>query len=109
MTIDDLEDILNEYFDVDVDCYAYHLMRDKSAFAIGTMSINDFEEFDEDTTDDIAKYTVKRMNEHTEYTTHLLNVGEPIIVGGYINKVEVFADRTRYTLENGAVVEREKK
>lgn len=108
MTVDDLKNILNEYFEIDVNCDAYHLVRDKSAFAIGTVSINDFEEFDEDTTQDIAEYIFKQINEPFGYDTHLLNVGDPVIIGGYINKVEVLADVVRYYLENGAVIEMER-
>lgn len=50
-----LKDVLINYFDIS-DTYAYNLTRDKSAFIEGTMSLNDFEEFDEETIDDIVKY-----------------------------------------------------
>lgn len=50
--------ILSSYFDVG-DSYVYHLTRDKSAFAVGTVSVDDFEEFDDDTIADIADYIIK--------------------------------------------------
>ena len=109
MTVDVLKNILNDYFEIDVDCYAYHMVRDKSAFAIGTVSINDFEEFDEDTAQDIAEYAIRKLNEPLERAEHILNVGDPVIVGGYISKIEVLTDVVRYYLENGAVIEMERK
>lgn len=53
-----LMQILANYFDLS-DTYAYNLTRDKQAFAVGTMSLDDFEEFDEDTISDIADYLIK--------------------------------------------------
>ena len=53
-----LMQILANYFDLS-DTYAYNLTRDKTAFAVGTMSLDDFEEFDEDTISDIADYLIK--------------------------------------------------
>lgn len=50
-----LIEILAKYFDIG-DSYAYNLTREKSAFSVGTMSLDDFEEFDEDTIEDIADY-----------------------------------------------------
>lgn len=38
----------------------------------------------------------------------MMNIGESLIVGGYINKVEVLTDVVRYHLENGAVIEMER-
>lgn len=51
-----LKDVLMDYFDVPSDTYAYNLTRDKSAFIVETIKIDDFEEFDEETIDDIVKY-----------------------------------------------------
>lgn len=51
-----LKDVLMDYFDVSSDTYTYNLTRDKSAFTEGTMSLDDFEEFDEEVIDDIVKY-----------------------------------------------------
>ena len=48
-----LIEILSRYFQIG-DSYAYNLMRDKEAFAVGTMSLEDFEEFDDFTVADIV-------------------------------------------------------
>jgi hypothetical protein len=50
--MDDLKEklcnLLSEYFGIG-DSYAYNLTRDKAAFGIGTVTMDDFEEFDADT------------------------------------------------------------
>lgn len=51
-----LKDVLMNYFDVPSDTYAYNLTRHKTAFSEGTMTLDDFEEFDEEIVDDIVKY-----------------------------------------------------
>ena len=51
-----LKDVLMNYFDITRDTYAYNLTRDKKAFSVGTMTFDDFEEFNEETIDDIVKY-----------------------------------------------------
>ena len=51
-----LKDVLMDYFDINNDTYAYNLTRDKGAFSIGTMTFDDFEEFSEETIDDIVEY-----------------------------------------------------
>ena len=48
-----LIEILSRYFQIG-DSYAYNLTRDKEAFAVGTMSLEDFEEFDDFTVADIV-------------------------------------------------------
>ena len=50
-----LIEILSQYFTIG-DSDEYSLIRDKSAFAIGTMSLDDFVEFDEEKVADIADY-----------------------------------------------------
>lgn len=50
------KDILMNYFDVPNDTYAYNLTRNKAAFGVGAMTLDDFEEFSEETIDDIVKY-----------------------------------------------------
>ena len=52
-----LIETLSRYFDIG-DSYAYNLTRVKTAFAVGTMSLEDFEEFDENTVGDIADYLI---------------------------------------------------
>ena len=54
--IDNLKDKLMEYFEVGRDSYFYVLTRDKSAFAYGTMSFDDFIEFSEEQVDDIVDF-----------------------------------------------------
>lgn len=51
-----LKDVLMNYFDVSSDTYAYNLTRHKTAFSEGTMTLNDFEEFNEEIVDDIVNY-----------------------------------------------------
>ena len=55
-----LKELLMEYFRIGVDCYAYNLTRDKSAFECGTVTVNDFEEFDEEMIDDIIDFVKSR-------------------------------------------------
>lgn len=57
-TKDKLKDLLMEYFSIG-DSYSYNLTRVKSAFAVGTVSLEDFEEFDEKFIDDIVDYLLK--------------------------------------------------
>ena len=52
-----LIEILSRYFQIG-DSYAYNLTRDKTAFSVGTMSLDDFEEFDEVTVEDIADHLI---------------------------------------------------
>ena len=53
-----LMQILADYFELN-DTYAYNLTRDKRAFAAGTVTIDDFEEFDMDVVADIADFLIK--------------------------------------------------
>jgi hypothetical protein len=50
--------LLGKYFDIG-DSYAYNLTRVKTAFEVGTMSLEDFEEFDEETIADLADYLIE--------------------------------------------------
>ena len=52
-----LVELLAKYFDIG-DSYAYNLTRVKSAFACGTIGLDDFEEFDDETVEDIASYLI---------------------------------------------------
>ena len=47
-----------KYFTIG-DSYSYNPTRVKSAFAVGTVSLEDFEEFDESVIDDIVEYLLK--------------------------------------------------
>ena len=50
-----LVELLNRYFQIG-DSYSYNLMRAKEAFEIGTMTFDDFVEFDDETTSDLADF-----------------------------------------------------
>lgn len=60
LNYDLLKELLMEYFMIGVDCYTYNLTRDKSAFECGTVTVNDFEEFDEEIIDDIIDFIKSR-------------------------------------------------
>lgn len=53
-----LKEILIQYFDIG-DSYTYNLTRVKEGFAVGTVTIEDFEEFDEEIIDDIVDYILE--------------------------------------------------
>lgn len=91
MTVDVLKNILNWYFEIDNSDDIYHLLIDSEW-------VNEF-----------AQEIIQSMNEPLERAEHILNVGDPVIVGGYISKIEVLTDVVRYYLENGAVIEMERK
>ena len=54
-----------EYFNVGgpSGCDGYHLTRSPEGFAVGTVTIDDFEEFTEETASDFADY-VLGLNDH---------------------------------------------
>jgi len=54
-----LKEILMQYFDIG-DSYTYNLTRVKEGFAVGTVTIDDFEEFDEEIIDDIVEYILDK-------------------------------------------------
>lgn len=56
-TRDKLKELLMEYFTIG-DSYSYNLTRVKSAFAVGTVGLEDFVEFDEEFIDDIVEYLI---------------------------------------------------
>lgn len=60
LNYDFIKKLLMEYFRIGVDCYAYNLTRDKSAFECETVTVNDFEEFDEEMIDDIIDFIKSR-------------------------------------------------
>lgn len=57
-----LSEILTDYFCIG-DSDTCELTRVKSAFAIGTMSLDDFVEWDEENIDDLCDYIIRRMEE----------------------------------------------
>ena len=56
-TREKLIELLAEYFNIG-NSYAYNLTRCKSAFDCGTVGLDDFEEFDDETVEDIASYLI---------------------------------------------------
>lgn len=54
--------ILSDYFDIG-DSYTYELTRVKEAFAIGTMSLEDFQEWDDEKITDLCDYIIQHMGE----------------------------------------------
>lgn len=62
MKRDKLKELLMKYFTIG-DSYSYNLTRVKEAFAVGTVSVEDFEEFDEEFIDDLVKYIMENMEE----------------------------------------------
>lgn len=60
LNYDFLKKLFMEYFRIGVDCYAYNLTRDKSAFECGTVKVDDFEEFNEEVIDDIIDFIKSR-------------------------------------------------
>lgn len=51
---------LNKYFSIG-DSYTYELTRVKEAFYIGTMTLDDFEEWNEDNISDLCDYLMKEI------------------------------------------------
>lgn len=58
MSKDKIMQILRNYFSIG-DSYTYELTRVKSAFEIGTMTVDDFEEWNEENISDLAEYILK--------------------------------------------------
>lgn len=50
--------LLSQYFDIG-DSYTYNLTRVKSAFAVGTVDLDDFEEYTEDDVAKLADYLIE--------------------------------------------------
>ena len=55
-----LKDTLMGYFEIG-DSYVYDLTRVKEAFQVGTMSLEDFVEWNEDNIDDLVRYILYQM------------------------------------------------
>lgn len=87
-----LVELLAEYFNIG-DSYAYNLIRVKSAFACGTVGLDDFEEFDDETVEDIASYLIDNgvtMQEWISVEEHLPQENEP--EGAICEQVQVLLD-----------------
>ena len=57
---DKLTEIISSYFNIG-DSYTYELTRVKEGFGIGTITIDDFVEWDADNVSDIVDYTLERL------------------------------------------------
>lgn len=55
-----LFNILSDYFALD-DCYTYNLSRSKEAFGLGTMTIDDFEQWNEENILDLTNYIMENL------------------------------------------------
>lgn len=62
-SLNNLEQILRDYFNVPNNTYAYNLTRVKTGFSVGTITIDDFKEFDEETIIDLANYIRNHLKE----------------------------------------------
>ncbi len=60
---DDLANWLGEFFGFHGHdgTYCYHLTRVKEAFHVGTMSLEDFQEFDDSTCTDLADFLISKL------------------------------------------------
>jgi len=57
---EELVEILNQFFSIE-DTDAYWLTRVKSAFDVGTVTIDDFEEFTNETIDELADFIIEKI------------------------------------------------
>lgn len=60
-TRDKIHSAINEHIDVD-DTYAYFLTRDKSSFSVGTVTLDDFEEWTDSDVADLTDSIMKKIN-----------------------------------------------
>ena len=60
-TAERLAEILSRYFQIG-DSYTFELTRVKEAFAIGTMSFDDFSEWDDENVSDLAEYIMESLS-----------------------------------------------
>ena len=59
---DKLIEFFNRYFGIG-DSYFYQLTRVKTAFAVGTVGLDDFEELDEETVEDLVDHLLRELPE----------------------------------------------
>ena len=110
-TRDRLIEVLAKYFDIG-DSYAYNLTRVKEAFAVGTVTIDDFVEFDDEVVADIADHLLangvilppcKVGDTVYKISRNKVKACEVVFIGiskdencSYFNFVENYADGTFY-------------
>ena len=64
-----LRQILLDYFGIGKDCYTYELTRVKEAFEIGTMTFEDFVEWDEEQVEDLINHIICKMRKEQANAT----------------------------------------
>ena len=100
-TRDKIHSAINEHIDIE-DTYAYFLTREKSSFSVGTVTLDDFEEWTDsdvaDLTDSIMEKINPELNENQQVVLDALkknaNQGlDELIVGGitYMSDEEIDA------------------
>jgi len=59
-----LNKLLSDYFGLNsaVGTYTYKLTRCKTAFEVGTITLDDFEEIDETDVEDLAEFLIEKLN-----------------------------------------------
>lgn len=57
-----LMEVLSNYFEIG-DSYTYELNRVKEAFWVGTMTFDDFVEWDEDNIADLCDYIIEKLSD----------------------------------------------
>ena len=74
-TRDKIHSAINEHIDIE-DTYAYFLTREKSSFSVGTVTLDDFEEWTDsdvaDLTDSIMEKINPELNENQQVVLELL-------------------------------------
>lgn len=88
---------LSDYFNI-TDTYAYNLTRVKEGFEVGTVSVEDFEEFDKDTIEDLANYLIdcnvvalpcKKGDRIFDVIEFLDDTEHPLLIEDTVNTVEL--------------------
>lgn len=60
-TIDKIHSAINEHIDIE-DTYAYFLTREKSSFSVGTVTLDDFEEWTDSDVADLTDSIMEKIN-----------------------------------------------
>lgn len=67
-----LKKIIMEFYNIPNDTYAYNLTRIKESFDVGTVSIDDFEEFTEENIEELVDYIIKQYSDEGENKNDVL-------------------------------------
>lgn len=88
---------LSDYFNI-TDTYAYNLTRVKEGFEVGTVTLDDFEEFDESVIEDLANYLIdcnvvalpcKKRDKLFDVIEFLGDTEHPLLIEDTVDTVEV--------------------